>query len=61
MDNVINGTLKLNEERQYGLGAEVLRFWLASLDVPSPTSHALLFAEDLLSIQFLDKTLRERN
>ena len=41
MDDQINGTLKANDNRQHGLGVDVLRLLCASIDIPEETKGEL--------------------
>lgn len=41
MDDQINGTLKANNDKQYGLGVDVLRLLCASIDIPEETKGEL--------------------
>ena len=44
-DSLIFGALKLNNEIQYGMGAEVFRLWVASVDLELPMSNTILCEE----------------
>lgn len=50
--SIVEGSVKLNDDQQYGMGAEVFRLWAASVDFSKPTSNSIIFDESLLSKQF---------
>lgn len=47
--SIVEGSIKLNEDQQYGMGAEVFRLWAASIDFSKPRSNSIVFDESLLS------------
>lgn len=50
-ENMIYGSLKLNNEVQYGMGAEVFRLWTASVTSDSPHSNTILCLESFIGRQ----------
>lgn len=45
---LVDGSPKLNSQVQGGMGAEVMRLWIASVDLNLPKSNSIVFEERLL-------------
>ena len=50
-DSLVYGSLKLNNEVQYGMGAEVLRLWAASVTSDTPQSNTIVCLETFIGRQ----------
>jgi isoleucyl-tRNA synthetase len=50
-DSLVYGSLKLNDDVQYGMGAEVFRLWIASVDIEHPLSNTIICEERLLDLK----------
>lgn len=49
-DSLVYGSLKLNNEVQYGMGAEVFRLWTASVTSDTPHSNTVLCLEAFIGM-----------
>lgn len=47
-DSLVYGALKLNNEVQYGMGAEVFRLWAASVTSDVPQTNTIVLAESFI-------------
>ena len=63
LDDIIEGSIKFNGERQYGLGVDVIRWWVASRDNPLKPEITSITPQDIdhmnSEINLIRKCFRE--
>ena len=58
--SIVDGSVKLNDQSQYGMGAEVVRLWIASIDIYIPKSNSIVLDEHMISSTYITHRYEER-